>query len=496
MEDSAQYNLGFKRIRRSLPAIISDRMLVDYIKPRDAPQSLSIGSATITLGPPASTGSVETRPTSTQTPAPSLSPSASPQQPGPSISPLATHLLIAAGSIGALLSLLCIILIVYRIQRRRKQNGRSSRKYSSDKHRFSKGDDEFMGKYARSTPSPAMQRPSTFIPIEKASSVLGIRSITRSPQPDRMLPHLNARSTPDYGFHYDPESQRAQSPSGFSVSSDIAANPRPAHLNRNLPKEPKPALKSSLYRSQIPEEGEESFYRTDSLHATSKPKTRRALTPDLGHGRASPAPMHTGRTTPSSREKPRSPEPDVIKKPIPSKPSSFQQLSENLASRSSFSLAEKKLPSPRQLRRNSSITSDDQSAPKVSRFSWTDSQGPRSSRSGHESIATSIESAPRFRSIHSWVEVQRDRAERAAARKHQGHEEEMPEIPEGFAQSFAASSNEEAPSPSPKKSKNTTGHTRSNTNATVFRYHPGEKVNLHRASLVESIVLDTKLGLV
>src|SRR5204863_5995974 len=99
------------------------------------------------------------------------------------------------------------------------------------------------------------------------------------------------------------------------------------------------------------------------------------------------------------------------------------------------------------------------------------------------SDATSVDSIPRFRTVHSWVNQQTSRIEQAQARKVAVTEQPVPEIPASYM--------------------NTTAKARRETRiikgastemATVFEMHPGDEVVYKGTSRIPSEVLDAKFG--
>ena len=76
------------------------------------------------------------------------------------------------------------------------------------------------------------------------------------------------------------------------------------------------------------------------------------------------------------------------------------------------------------------------SQPKQSRFSWTNSQAPKTPLDNRFSVATSVSSVPRYRTVESWVGVQAGRLDNARLQDHLRQEIEkqirnpVPSVPE------------------------------------------------------------------
>ncbi|QSZ37017.1 hypothetical protein DSL72_009109 [Monilinia vaccinii-corymbosi] len=118
----------------------------------------------------------------------------------------------------------------------------------------------------------------------------------------------------------------------------------------------------------------------------------------------------------------------------------------------------------------------------VSRFSWTTaSQGGARNRDTIYTT-TSEETAPRFRTVNSWVAQQTGRVEQ----KQQSVMEvpAMPEIPISYTH------RSQVPYP-----LFTGGHQRQASDNSVFKYHPGDEIGFGGGSRVPSSVLDRKLGI-
>ncbi|KAF2838170.1 hypothetical protein M501DRAFT_857200 [Patellaria atrata CBS 101060] len=111
------------------------------------------------------------------------------------------------------------------------------------------------------------------------------------------------------------------------------------------------------------------------------------------------------------------------------------------------------------------------SAPKISRFSWTNTQASQTPREPRFSVATSRSSVPRFRTVESWVENQTGRVERQQSKE---------EVKAGQA------ANQEPVPNVPVQYKHQTSY----SEQTVFRQHPGTEVVMQRGSRVPSEILD------
>lgn len=107
-----------------------------------------------------------------------------------------------------------------------------------------------------------------------------------------------------------------------------------------------------------------------------------------------------------------------------------------------------------------------------SRFSWAPSQGPVGQRDTIYT-ATSVESAPRFRTVNSWVNQQSDRVER-----HQQMANEVPNMPEIPASLIPGGQHQRIPS----------------ENA-AFRQHPGDEIEISKGTRVPSSILDKTTGI-
>lgn len=121
--------------------------------------------------------------------------------------------------------------------------------------------------------------------------------------------------------------------------------------------------------------------------------------------------------------------------------------------------------------------------PKLSRFSWTNSQAPATPRDPRESFVTTRSSVPRFRTVESWIDQQRRKVEarqeqnkRLSNRSSKGRE--LKEAEKALEEELAAT-----------RSK----HVTQASDLTVFRHHPGTEVVVPRGSVVPSEILDTKI---
>jgi hypothetical protein len=113
--------------------------------------------------------------------------------------------------------------------------------------------------------------------------------------------------------------------------------------------------------------------------------------------------------------------------------------------------------------------------PGAARFSWmTNSQNPGARDRDTVYTTASIETAPRFRTVNSWVAQQAGRVERQAQSNN-----EVPSMP---------------PLPMPLQVGVGVDHQRKPSEDPAFRHHPGEEVAIARGSRVASSILDTKIG--
>jgi len=108
--------------------------------------------------------------------------------------------------------------------------------------------------------------------------------------------------------------------------------------------------------------------------------------------------------------------------------------------------------------------------PNTSRFSWARSQGQRDT----VYTTTSEESAPRFRTVTSWVAQQTGRVERQKQ-----VDDEAPKVP--------------AIPPMPLQAG--VNHQRNISEDPVFKFHPGEEIQISRGSRVPSEILNKKIGI-
>lgn len=117
-------------------------------------------------------------------------------------------------------------------------------------------------------------------------------------------------------------------------------------------------------------------------------------------------------------------------------------------------------------------------APGAGRFSWmTSNRGSRApTNRDRDTVYTtaSIESAPRFRTVNSWVAQQAGRVER------QQEVPAMPSLPLPLQIGFRAG--------------NTFDHQRKPSEDPAFHQHPGDEIEISRGSRVPSSILDRKFG--
>lgn len=112
-------------------------------------------------------------------------------------------------------------------------------------------------------------------------------------------------------------------------------------------------------------------------------------------------------------------------------------------------------------------------APGASRFSWA-----RTATRDRDTVytTTSEESAPRFRTVNSWVAQQSGRIEKKQAT-------EVPEIPN-------------VPVPViPNSLQIGFNHQRNMSEDPVFKFHPGDEIQISRGSRVPSEILNKKTGI-
>jgi len=142
--------------------------------------------------------------------------------------------------------------------------------------------------------------------------------------------------------------------------------------------------------------------------------------------------------------------------------------------------------------------------PKPSRFSWTNSQAPKTPNETRFSIATSTSSVPRYRTIDSWVGVQTGRIDPARFQEHLRLEgrisssESIPDVPSLPPKSPSKASKSSKSSKASKASK-ASGRSKASqrqprmSDASIFRVHPGTRIDIPRTSTIPSEVLDQRL---
>lgn len=114
-------------------------------------------------------------------------------------------------------------------------------------------------------------------------------------------------------------------------------------------------------------------------------------------------------------------------------------------------------------------------APGASRFSWATSVPQTPGLKGDRDTiytTTSTDSAPRFRTVNSWVAQQAGRVD-----KQQQGDRDVPAMP---------------PIPHPLQTNFSVDHQRKPSEDPAFRHHPGEEIAIGRGSRVPSSILDTK----
>lgn len=115
----------------------------------------------------------------------------------------------------------------------------------------------------------------------------------------------------------------------------------------------------------------------------------------------------------------------------------------------------------------------------ASRFSWARSQGQGQRDTVY--TTTSEESAPRFRSVTSWVAQQTGRVQVETQKKEQG-QGHVPDVPA-------------IPIPMPLQAHAGLNHQRNLSEDPVFKFHPGEEIQISRGSRVPSVILNKKTGI-
>jgi hypothetical protein len=151
------------------------------------------------------------------------------------------------------------------------------------------------------------------------------------------------------------------------------------------------------------------------------------------------------------------------------------------------------------------------SPPKDSRFSWTNSQAPKTPMDlSRFSIATSASSIPRYRTVESWVGHQANRLDEEVIQGYLEKEIEsrmhrMSNRPDASAvtitttlvaekdtkESTSRQSNT-GPPPTIRRPGGTARHSR--LRASDYMQHPGTEVRIPRVSLIPSEILDGKVG--
>lgn len=154
--------------------------------------------------------------------------------------------------------------------------------------------------------------------------------------------------------------------------------------------------------------------------------------------------------------------------------------------------------------------------PKASRFSWTNSQAPKTPMDvSRFSIATSTSSVPRYRTVESWVGVQAGRLdesvfqgylekeieERMARSQHSGETLGVTGTTAVIHEASEPTSNghnegETYASPPQVSKRYVPAPTRrtSKLRASDFMQHPGNKIVTPRVSLIPSEILDSRFG--
>jgi hypothetical protein len=146
------------------------------------------------------------------------------------------------------------------------------------------------------------------------------------------------------------------------------------------------------------------------------------------------------------------------------------------------------------------------SPPKASRFSWTNSQAPKTPQDlSRFSVATSASSIPRYRTVESWVGQQAGRLDEEAFQGYLQHEIESHIKPDASAVTLTTTLiAEKDPKESTSRISNypppvakrgpppVVRHSR--LRASDLMQHPGTEVPLPRVSLIPSEILDGKVG--
>ena len=126
------------------------------------------------------------------------------------------------------------------------------------------------------------------------------------------------------------------------------------------------------------------------------------------------------------------------------------------------------------------------SPPKVSRFSWTNSQVTKTPQESRFSVETSTSSVPRYRTVESWVGVQVGRIDAAKLQQHlrqqANRQSSIPSVPD--------LPTTRPSSPQPKKLIKQRRHV---SDVSVFRMHPGTEIKFPRGSPIPSEILDTQV---
>jgi hypothetical protein len=150
------------------------------------------------------------------------------------------------------------------------------------------------------------------------------------------------------------------------------------------------------------------------------------------------------------------------------------------------------------------------SPPKNSRFSWTNSQAPKTPLDlSRFSIATSASSVPRYRTVESWVGHQAGRLDEQAfqgflEKEIESRIDRLSTKPEASAVTITTTSVPERDTrdttprqthtnpPAVRRPGGTARHSR--LRASDFMQHPGTEVRIPRVSLIPSEILDSKVG--
>ena len=133
------------------------------------------------------------------------------------------------------------------------------------------------------------------------------------------------------------------------------------------------------------------------------------------------------------------------------------------------------IPEPGPMKPNN-IRASRQSYRQSRKFSWaTSARGPQGDRDTVYTTSSIDSQPPRFRTINSWVAQQTGRLQKQNLNK-----DEVPSMPE---------------IPKPLRVAVGVDHQRKSSEDPAFRHHPGDEIELGRASRIPSTILDKKFGI-